>query len=88
MKRVELIADLEEKKRKVAKKLAELKLEQRSAVSKSKRTKDNRRKILIGAMILARVRNGQLPEAEVRAWLTAFLQKPEEQDLFPPDQAL
>ena len=88
MKRIELIAELEERRVKLAKKLADLKLEERISASKSNRRKDNRRKILIGAMILSRVRNGQLPEAEVRAWLTAFLQKPEEQDLFPPDQAL
>ena len=88
MKRVEQIAQLEKQRLKLAKKLADLKLEERASTSKSNHRKDTRRKILIGAMILARIKNGQLPESEVRTWLDSFLQKPEEQALFPVDTPL
>ena len=88
MGRAQKIKELEARKAKLAEMLAAMKAEERLAHAKAERKRDTRRKILLGAMLLARIQNGQLQEAEVRAWLGGFLLKPEEQALFPPDLPL
>lgn len=88
MGRAQKIKDLEARKAKLAEQLADLKAEERQAKSRADRKLDTRRKILLGSAVMARVRNGQLPDAEVRGWLTSFLTKPEDLALFPQDQAL
>jgi hypothetical protein len=57
------------------------------ALSQSRARKDDtRRKILIGATMLARVDTHQLDHAELTAWLDAHLTRPDDRALFelPP----
>jgi len=70
-------------------KLKELELRQqridarkRALQSRRDRKQDTRRKILAGAVVLSRVAQGQIPEAEFRTWLDAALTRPDDRALF------
>jgi len=54
--------------------------------SAKKRKEDTRKKILIGAMVLANVESGQYPEEKLMDSLSNFLDKPADRALFdlPP----
>ena len=57
------------------------------ALSQSRARKDDtRRKILIGATVLARIESQQLDHAELQAWLNAHLTRDDDRALFelPP----
>jgi hypothetical protein len=58
----------------------------RSLVSRRARKDDTRRKILIGATVLARVDTHQLDHTELNAWLNAHLTRDDDRALFdlPP----
>ncbi|MEM6452063.1 MAG: hypothetical protein AAF703_17340 [Cyanobacteria bacterium P01_D01_bin.105] len=47
--------------------------------------RDTRRKILIGAAVLARVNGGEWPEADLRTMMDGFLTRPNERELFDLD---
>lgn len=47
--------------------------------------RDTRRKILIGAAVLARVQNGQWPESDLKMMMDGFLTRPHERELFGLD---
>ncbi|MEL6491426.1 MAG: hypothetical protein AAFQ95_15825 [Cyanobacteria bacterium J06621_3] len=47
--------------------------------------KDTRRKILIGAAVMARVQAGEWPEHDLRMMMDGFLTRPNERDLFDLD---
>lgn len=49
--------------------------------------KDTRRKILIGAAVMARVEHGEWPEADLRMMMDGFLTRPNERALFDLDEA-
>ena len=49
--------------------------------------KDTRRKILIGAAVMARVNSGEWPEADLRMMMDGFLTRPNERELFDLDAA-
>ncbi|MEL6605777.1 MAG: hypothetical protein AAFP20_21410 [Cyanobacteria bacterium J06614_10] len=49
--------------------------------------RDTRRKILIGAAVMARVKSGEWPEADLRMMMDGFLTRPNERDLFDLDTA-
>ncbi len=70
-------------------KLKTLKARQQQDVSRkrtleSRRTRkaDTRRKILIGAIVLARVEQGRLTRADLKAWLDQALTRSEDRELF------
>lgn len=46
------------------------------------RKTDTRRKVLVGAIVLARVEQGRLPKAELHAWLNEALTREEDLALF------
>jgi hypothetical protein len=46
------------------------------------RKEDTRRKILVGAIVLARVEHGRTQETELRAWLDEALTRPDDRALF------
>jgi hypothetical protein len=46
------------------------------------RRDDTRRKILAGAIVLARVEQGQISESEFRGWLDTALTRPDDRALF------
>ncbi len=65
-------------------KTAQLKTEarKRAALSKRQRQDDTRRKFLAGAVLLARVENGQWPQAEFRAMMDQALTRSDDRALF------
>jgi hypothetical protein len=46
------------------------------------RKDDTRRKILVGAVVLAKVDQGVIGEADLRAWLAGALSRPKDRALF------
>lgn len=54
----------------------------RAAVSKLSRQQDTRRKILVGAAILAKVERGEWPKEKLLAMLDAALTRPDDRALF------
>lgn len=59
----------------------------RAAESKIKRSHDTRRKILIGAAILAKIERGEWPQDKLREMLDSTLTRPDDRALFNlPDQ--
>ena len=63
---------------------ARLEARKKHLASKRARADDTRRKILVGAIVLTRVEQGKIPEAEFRAWLDAALTRPDDRALFDP----
>lgn len=55
---------------------------QRALETRRNRKEDTRRKILIGAVVMARVEQGRFPEADLRAWLDEVLTRPDDRALF------
>jgi len=55
---------------------------QRSLEARRNRKADTRRKVLVGAIVLARVEEGHLPSTELRAWLDEALTRAEDRALF------
>ena len=49
--------------------------------------RDTRRKILIGAAVMARVNAGEWPESDLRMMMDGFLTRPNERALFDLDEA-
>ena len=47
--------------------------------------RDTRRKILVGAAVMARVERGEWPEADLRLMMDGFLSRPNERELFGLD---
>ncbi len=76
------IAVLEEKLRQL--KAREQAVEARRRVLESRRARkaDTRRKILVGAIVLAKVERGEIPEADLRRWLDAALSREDDRALF------
>jgi len=54
----------------------------RTLESRRSRKADTRKKILIGAIVLARIEQGRLPKAEVNAWLDGALTRRDDRALF------
>jgi hypothetical protein len=54
----------------------------RSIAAKNQRSQDVRRKILVGAIVLARVEAGELPAADLNRWLDAALTRADDRALF------
>ena len=54
----------------------------RALASKRERKDDTRRKILIGAIVLARVDQGRISQADLTAWLDEALTRPDDRALF------
>ena len=78
----ERISGLEEKLKQLKTRQARLDARKRALASRQERKADTRRKILAGAIVLARVEQGKLSEAEFRSWLDAALTRPDDRVLF------
>ena len=76
------IAQLEERLRQL--KAREQAVEARRRVLESRRARkaDTRRKILVGAIVLAKVEQGELPRERLRSWLDAALTRDDDRGLF------
>src|SRR6516225_8853526 len=83
---------LEDRIRAQEQRLAELKARQariearrRTLASRRARQDDTRRKILVGAILLARVDQGRFSETELRKWLDEALTRKDDRALFGRD---
>jgi len=78
----ERIESLEERLRQLKAQQQRLDARRRSIESRRARTADTRRKILVGAVVLAKVEQGVLPESVLQGWLEAALERPDDRALF------
>ena len=82
----ERISGLEEKLKQLKTRQARLDARKRALASRQERKNDTRRKILLGATVLARVDRHELDQAEVNRWLDVALTRVDDRALFelPP----
>jgi hypothetical protein len=80
------ISELETKLKQLKVRQQRIDARARALVSRRARKDDTRRKILIGATILARVDRDELDHADLQAWLDAHLTRDDDRALFdlPP----
>ena len=76
------IAALEEKLRQAKAKKQQAEARQKAADQKRKRTEDTRRKVLVGAVVLARVERGEWPEFNLLEMLGNALTRDDDRALF------
>jgi hypothetical protein len=83
------MAKLDDQIAKAAERLKQLKTRQLRAAARQRATDtrrnrkaDTRRKILIGGIVLARIKQGRLAETEVQGWLDEALTRAEDRALF------
>lgn len=81
-KRQEQIAALEERLKQLREREQRVQARQRSLESRRARKADTRRKILVGAVVLAKVEQGVLAEAQLREWLEGALVRQDDRELF------
>jgi hypothetical protein len=82
LNRVEKIAQLEEKLRQLKAREQAVEARRRSLESRRSRKADTRRKILVGAIVLAKVDRGEIAAADLRSWLEAALNRVDDRALF------
>ena len=79
----ERIAALEAKLKQEKAKKQQLEARKRAAESKAKRAQDTRRKILVGAAVLAKVERGEWPQQDkLLVLMDASLTRPDDRALF------
>jgi hypothetical protein len=78
----ERIAALETNLKQEKAKKQQIEARKRAAESKAKRSIDTRRKILVGAAILAKVERGEWPQDKLLAMLDASLTRADDRALF------
>ena len=82
------IAALEAKLKQAKNKKQLIEARKRAVVQKFERRQDTRRKVLVGAVILARVERGEWPEDKLHALLDKHLTRADDRALFDlPDAA-
>jgi hypothetical protein len=82
LNRVEKIAQLEEMLRQLKAREQAVEARRRSLESRRSRKADTRRKILVGAIVLAKVDRGEIAAADLRSWLEAALTRGDDRGLF------
>jgi hypothetical protein len=82
----ERIATLEDRLKQLKAKQHQADTRRRTLESRKNRKEDTRRKILAGAVILAKVERAEFPESQLIKWLSESLTRPEDRALFnlPP----
>ena len=78
----ERIESLEERVRQLKAKQQRIEARRRSLESRRARRDDTRRKILVGAIVLAKVEQGVLAESVLRGWLEGALERADDRALF------
>ena len=76
------IGTLERKLRELKVRQGRIEARQRSRAQAQARKDDTRRKILVGALVLARVEQGRFAESDLREWLDAALTRADDRALF------
>ena len=78
----ERISNLETKLKQLKVRQQRLEARARALASRQARKDDTRRKILIGATVLARIDRGELDQKTLHAWLNAHLTRADDRALF------
>ena len=78
----ERISGLEEKLKQLKTRQARLDARKRALSQRQERKHDTRRKILLGATVLARIDRGELDQRTVNAWLAQSLRRADDRALF------
>jgi hypothetical protein len=78
----ESIAGLEERLKQLKVRKVRIDQRQRSLSSKRERASDTRRKILVGALVLAQVENGEHPRENLYSALDRYLTREDDRKLF------
>ena len=78
----ERIETLEERLKHLKAKQQKIEARARTAASRRTRRDDTRRKILVGAIVLAKVDQGVIEQAVLRGWLKGALKRPDDRALF------
>jgi hypothetical protein len=81
-KRAAQIAQLEERLRQLRAREQAVEARRRTLESRRARKADTRRKILVGAVVLAKVERGEISEADLRRWLGQALVRSDDRGLF------
>jgi hypothetical protein len=76
------ISTLEERLKQLKARQQRLELRRRTLESRKARKADTRRKILVGAIVLAKVEHGEIPQTQLRKWLDESLTRPDDRALF------
>lgn len=76
------IASLEAKLKQAKAKKQQIEARKRALETKEERAKDTRRKILVGAAILAKVERGEWPKEKLLSMLDNSLTRPDDRSLF------
>lgn len=82
----ERIATLEDRLKQLKAKQHQVETRRRTLESRKNRKEDTRRKILVGAIVLAKVDRGEFSDSKLRQWLSESLTRPDDRQLFelPP----
>jgi hypothetical protein len=76
------IARLEERLRQLKARQVRAEARRRTLESRRARKDDTRRKILVGAVVLAKVEQGVVSDSDLRAWLEGALTRSDDRALF------
>jgi len=76
------ISTLQERLAQLKARQQRLEARQRAVESQRERKADTRRKILLGGVLLAKVRAGEISQEQLRAWLDPALTRAEDRALF------
>ena len=80
------IESLEERLKRLKHKQQRTEARTRFAAARRARRDELRRKVLVGAIVLARVERGELPESVLRGWLDGALERSDDRALFDLDE--
>jgi hypothetical protein len=83
----ETIAALENRLKQAKAKKQQAEARKRAAEQKKTRAEDTRRKVLVGAAILARVERGEMAESDLADIMGRFLTRPDDRALFDLDKS-
>lgn len=78
----ERITGLEEKLKQLRTRQQRIEARKRTLLSKRERAADTRRKILVGAIVLTKVDQGELDKKLLRRWLDRALTRKDDRELF------
>ena len=78
----EKIAAAELKVKQLKTRQRQLQARKRSITTKNQRSQDVRRKILVGAIVMAKVEAGEIDRAQYRHWLDQAIARSEDRELF------
>jgi len=78
----ERISSLEQRLKQLKTQQQRVEQRRRTFESRQARKEDTRRKILVGALVLARVQQGRFSEGELRGWLDEALTRADDRALF------